>query len=66
MKIIKMMDKTGVKPLKKNISLSLDEDIIEQIRDLAEKRDRSVSQYVNLVLKAYLKKEKSTEEDNKI
>lgn len=60
------MDKTGVKPLKKNISLSLDEDIIEQIRDLAEKRDRSVSQYVNLVLKAYLKKEKSTEEDNKI
>jgi len=42
--------------MKKIISVSLDADIIEKIRDLAEASDRSVSQYVNLVLKEHLKK----------
>lgn len=45
-----------MKPLKKSISLTLDEDIIEKIKALAEDSDRSVSQYVNLVLKEHLKK----------
>ena len=45
-----------MKPLKKSISLTLDEDIIEKIKILAEESDRSVSQYVNLVLKEHLKK----------
>lgn len=43
-----------MKPLKKSISITLDEDIIEKIRELAEESDRSFSQYVNLVLKKYL------------
>jgi len=42
--------------MKKIISVALDADIIEKIRDLAEASDRSVSQYVNLVLKEHLKK----------
>ena len=45
-----------MRPLKKSISLTLDEDIIEQVKSLAEDSDRSVSQYVNLVLKEHLKK----------
>ena len=44
-----------MRPLKKSISLTLDEDIIEQVKTLAEDSDRSVSQYVNLVLKEHLR-----------
>ena len=43
------------KPLKKSVSMTLDADVIEEIRRLAEDSDRSFSQYVNLVLKRYLK-----------
>ena len=43
------------KPLKKTVSMSLDVEVIEEIRRLAEDSDRSFSQYVNLVLKRYLK-----------
>jgi len=44
-----------VKPLKKKVSITLDEDIIEKVKLLAEDQDRSFSQYVNLVLKEYLR-----------
>lgn len=45
-----------MKPLKSKISITLDGDIIEMMKDLAEKDDRSFSQYINLVLKDYLKR----------
>lgn len=45
-----------MKPLKNRVSLKLDEDIIEKIKQLAENDDRSFSQYVNMVLKEYLSK----------
>ena len=44
-----------MKPLKSKVSITLDTDIIEQIKQLAENDDRSFSQYVNLILKEYLK-----------
>ncbi len=44
-----------MKPLKKKVSITLDEDIIEKVKLLAENQDRSFSQYVNLVLKEYLR-----------
>lgn len=44
-----------MKPLKKKVSITLDETVIEQIKVFAEESDRSFSQYVNLVLKEYLK-----------
>lgn len=47
-KVIKM------KPLKSKVSITLDEDIIEKIKELAEKDDRSFSQYINMVLKEHL------------
>ena len=45
-----------MKPLKNRVSLTLDEDIIEKIKQLAENDDRSFSQYVNMVLKEQLSK----------
>lgn len=43
-----------MKPLKKNVSISLDPDVIEQVKILAEESDRSFSQYINLVLKKHI------------
>ncbi len=50
-----------MKPLKKKVSITLDADLIEKVRELAEDSDRSFSQYINLVLKAYLKKHENKE-----
>lgn len=46
-----------MKPLKQSISITLDNDIIEKLKVLAENCDRSLSQYINLILKEYLKNE---------
>ncbi|MDE6890291.1 MAG: toxin-antitoxin system protein [Lachnospiraceae bacterium] len=47
-----------MKPLKTKVSITLDTDIIDLIKELAEKDDRSFSQYINLVLKEHLKENK--------
>lgn len=44
-----------MKPLKNKVSITLDTDVIEAIKELAENDDRSFSQYINLILKEYLK-----------
>lgn len=44
-----------MRPLKQKISITIDEDILEKVKVLAEDNDRSLSQYINLVLKKYLK-----------
>ena len=46
-----------MKPLKEKVSITLDNDLLERIRYLAEYDDRSLSQYINLVLKKHLEKE---------
>lgn len=43
------------KPLKSKVSITLDDTIIQKIRELAERDDRNFSQYINLVLKEHLK-----------
>lgn len=45
-----------MRPLKQKISITIDEDILEKIKILAEDNDRSLSQYINLILKEHLKK----------
>ena len=45
-----------MKPLKEKISITIDSDIIEKIRVLAEEDDRSLSQYINIVLKTHANK----------
>ncbi|MBQ4131760.1 MAG: TraY domain-containing protein [Clostridia bacterium] len=44
-----------MKPLKQKISITIDSDILEKIKEKAEYDDRSLSQYINLVLKQHLK-----------
>lgn len=44
-----------MKPLKNKVSITLDNDIINKIKQLSEEDDRSFSQYINMVLKQYLK-----------
>lgn len=55
-----------MKPLKEKVSICLDPDIIERVRVLAEDCDRSFSQYVNLVLRNYIKENRDDEQLNKI
>lgn len=45
-----------MKPLKSKVSITLDENIIEKVKQLAENDDRSFSQYINMVLKEHLNK----------
>lgn len=45
-----------MKPLKQSVSITLDGDILEKTRELAEDCDRSLSQYINLILKEHLNK----------
>ncbi len=45
-----------MKPLKEKISITIDGDVLEKLRIKAEADDRSLSQYINLVLKEHIKK----------
>lgn len=51
-----------MRPLKSRLSLTIDDDILEQLRVLAEEDDRSLSQYINRVLRAHVKKASEKEE----
>ena len=57
-----------MKPLKNKISITLDSDIIEILKKEAEEDDRSFSQYINLILKEYIrnKKENQNFDQNKL
>lgn len=50
-----------MKPLKKSISIVLDEPVLEKIRQLAEIEDRSVSSCINIILREYLEKRRDRE-----
>ncbi len=45
-----------MKPLKVKVSVTLDNDLVEKLKELAEADDRSFSQYINLLLKNCLTK----------
>ncbi len=47
-----------MRPLKQKISITIDEDILQKVKVLAENNDRSLSQYINLILKEHLKNNK--------
>lgn len=44
-----------MKPLKDKISITIDNDILAKLKEKAEYDDRSLSQYINLVLKQHIK-----------
>jgi metal-responsive CopG/Arc/MetJ family transcriptional regulator len=49
-----------MKPLKSKVSITLDADLIEEVKELAESEDRSFSQYINLIVKEYMKKRRDS------
>ena len=50
----------NLKPLKEKISITIDNDILAKIKEKAEYDDRSLSQYINIVLKQHLKETENT------
>ncbi len=44
-----------MRPLKEKISITIDSDIVEKLKLEAEKDDRSLSQYINVVLKEHIR-----------
>ena len=43
-----------MKPLKERISITIDSDLLEKLREIADADCRPLSQYINLVLKKHL------------
>ncbi len=50
-----------MKPLKEKISITIDSDLLEIIKEEAEKDERSLSQFINMILRQHVnnKKEKA-------
>ncbi len=44
-----------MKPLKEKISITIDNDILKELKERAEYDDRSLSQYINIILKQHIK-----------
>lgn len=44
-----------MKPLKEKVSITLDCDLISMLKELADEDDRSLSQFINKILKTYIK-----------
>ena len=51
-----------MKPLKEKVSITLDDDIVQKIRELAENDERSFSQYINMVLKNHIKRQEISDQ----
>ena len=51
-----------MKPLKEKVSITLDEDIVQKIRELAENDEPSFSQYINMVLKNHIKRQEISDQ----
>lgn len=52
-----------MRPLKEKVSITLDSDIVQKIKDMAEADDRSFSQYVNMILKEHVTKKNDEKEE---
>ena len=48
-----------MKPLKTKVSITLDNDLIEKVKEYAEESDRSLSSYINLLLRAHVQQKES-------
>lgn len=47
-----------MKPLKEKISITIDSDLLKDLKEEADKDERSLSQFINLVLRKYIKSKK--------
>ena len=55
-----------MKPLKEKISITIDSDVLETIRREAEEDDRSLSQFINLLLKAHVSKKQGEDQGDTV
>ena len=53
--------RNSLRPLKEKVSITLDADVVEVLREFSDKDQRSFSQYINRVLKKHI--EQRNEED---
>lgn len=51
-----------MRPLKNKVSITLDEDLVQKLKILAEEDDRSFSQYINMVLKDQVARSEKSKE----
>ena len=51
-----------MRPLKNKVSITLDEDLVQKLKILAEEDDRSFSQYINMVLKDQVARNEKSKE----
>lgn len=49
-----------MKPLKTKVSITLDSDLVATLKELSEIDDRSFSQYINLILKDWVRRQTSS------
>lgn len=47
-----------MKPLKEKISITIDSDLLHELKAEAERDERSLSQFINLILRKYIKDKK--------
>ena len=52
-----------MRPLKEKVSITLDSDVVQRIKELAEADDRSFSQYINMIFKEHVQPQDSTNEE---
>ena len=50
-----------MRPLKESVSITLDEDVVKKIKELAEEDNRSFSQYINMILRETIRRLESSE-----
>ena len=50
-----------MRPLKEKISITIDNDLLTKLKEEAEKDDRSLSQYINLILKQHIFKNEESQ-----
>ena len=50
-----------MKALKTKVSITIDNPVLDAIKALAEQQDRSVSSYINIILREHLEKVRSKE-----
>ena len=55
MLILFLKESDLMRPLKEKVSITLDGDVVEEVKRLAEEYDRSFSQYINRVLRKHVK-----------
>ncbi len=56
------MNKSKAEPAKRGVSVYIDREVLEVIKEEAEKEDRSISGYINWVMWQHIRKKEAVKE----